>query len=213
MLAKLSMTFALCLLVSACSSSESPKKAGAVAAVPMPPPAKTQAWLDEYEPRVKAAISGSPFELHRHENVLVVTAPVQGSFNPDRPHMMLPVVLGPLTRMAKLLETDDKMAVLVLGHADSSGAAVLNRELSEQRARAVTSIFRLSGLQSNRLMVKGLGSDMPRAANDSAEGRALNRRVEIILTAKDTMAALVAKYSAPAPAATVAVAEKPASKP
>lgn len=212
MLAKLSMTFALCLLVSACSSSEAPRKA-AVAAVPMPPPAQTQAWLDDYEPRIKAAISGSHFELHRHENVLVVTAPVQGSFNPDRPHMMLPAVLGPLTRVAKLLETDPKMAVLVLGHADSSGVAAQNRELSDQRARAVTSIFRLSGLQSNRLMVKGLGSDMPRAANDSAEGRALNRRVEIILTAKDTMAALVAKYSAPAPAATVAVVEKPASKP
>jgi len=215
MLAKLSMTVALCLLVSACSSSEAPKKeaAKAPAAVAMPPVAQTQAWLDDYEPRVKAAIAGSHFELERRDNLLVVTAPVLGTFNPDRPHMMLPVVLGPLTRMAKLLESDDKVAVLVLGHADSSGVAAQNRELSDQRARAVTSIFRLSGLQSNRLMVKGLGSDMPRAANDSAEGRALNRRVEIMLTAKDTMTALVAKYSAPTPATTVAAAEKPASKP
>jgi outer membrane protein OmpA-like peptidoglycan-associated protein len=208
MLAKLSMTFALCLLVSACTSSEQPKKA---AVVPMPPPVVTQAWLDEYEPLVKQAIAGSHFELHRSENVLMVTAPVQGSFNPDRPHMMLPVVLGPLTRIAKLLETDEKMAVLVLGHADSSGVAAQNRELSDQRARAVTSIFRLSGLQSNRLMVKGLGSDMPRAANDSAEGRALNRRVEIVLTGKDTMAALVSKYSTPAPAAIAASTDKPAA--
>lgn len=209
MLAKLSMTFALCLLVSACTSSEKPKKAAVP--VQMPPPVVTQAWLDEYEPRVKEAIAGSHFELHRHENVLTVTAPVQGTFNPDRPHMMLPVVLGPLTRIAKMLESDDKVAVLVLGHADSSGAAALNRELSDQRARAVTSIFRLSGLQSNRLMVKGLGSDMPRAANDSAEGRALNRRVEIVLTGKDTMAALVAKYSTPPATAIAATASKPAS--
>jgi hypothetical protein len=44
----------------------------------------------------------------------------------------------------------------------------------------------------------GLGSDMPRAANDSAAGRALNRRVEILLTSRDTMQGLIAKYSQPA---------------
>ncbi|MCY1557924.1 type VI secretion system peptidoglycan-associated domain protein [compost metagenome] len=99
--------------------------------------------------------------------------------------------------------------MLVIGHADSSGAAAANRELSHERARAFTAIFRLSGLKQNRLMVKGMGSDMPRAANDSVEGRALNRRVEIILTSKDTMRGLVAKYSQPAPAALVAVSAKP----
>ena len=107
-----------------------------------------------------------------------------------------------------LLESVDMFGVLVLGHADSSGADDLNRELSHQRARAFTSIFRLSGLKQNRLMVKGLGSDMPRAANDSAEGRALNRRVEILLTSKATLNGLIAKYSQPAaaPAAAPAVA-------
>jgi len=81
-----------------------------------------------------------------------------------------------------------------------------NRELSHQRARAFTSIFRLSGLKQNRLMVKGLGSDMPRAANDSQQGRALNRRVEILLTSQDTLNALISKYSQPAPAPATAVA-------
>jgi hypothetical protein len=45
---------------------------------------------------------------------------------------------------------------------------------------------------------------MPRAANDSQQGRALNRRVEIMLTSKDTLNALIAKYSQPAPATAVA---------
>lgn len=201
-----SLAIALCVLVSGCSAFEKTDKAAKVA--PMPPPAVTQAWLDDYEPRVREAIKGSAFELERRENLLVVTAPVHSSFNPDRPHMMLPSTLGPLSRMAKLLESDEKIGVLVLGHADSSGADDLNRELSHQRARAFTSIFRLSGLKQNRLMVKGLGSDMPRAANDSAEGRALNRRVEILLTSKATLNGLIAKYSQPAaaPAAAPAVA-------
>jgi outer membrane protein OmpA-like peptidoglycan-associated protein len=224
MLANKTLAIALCALISGCSAFDKSAKP-APKVVPMPPPAVTQAWLDVYEPKVREAIKGTHFEFERRENLLVVTAPVQGSFNPDRPHMMLPSTLGPLSRMAKLLESDETIGVLILGHADSSGEVNANRELSHQRARAFTSIFRLSGLKQNRLMVKGLGSDMPRAANDSQQGRALNRRVEILLTSKATLNALISKYSQPAPAVaviavkpvtdksakTVAKADKPAS--
>ncbi|HEX5843888.1 MAG TPA: OmpA family protein [Pseudomonas sp.] len=207
------LAFALCLLMAGCAGSEKQPEPAKKKVAAMPPPVVTQAWLDDYEPQVRQAIKGSHFELERRQNLLVVTAPVQGSFNPDRPHMMLPTTLGPLTRIAKLLEKDEKIGVLVLGHADSTGAVSANRELSHQRARAFTSIFRLSGLKQNRLMVKGLGSDMPRAANDSAQGRALNRRVEILLTSKDTLNGLIAKYSQPAVVVTVAPSDlKKASK-
>ncbi|HLA30451.1 MAG TPA: OmpA family protein [Pseudomonas sp.] len=201
----ISLSLVLCLMLAGCAGSEKAKKAAAVA---MPPPAVTKAWLDDFEPHLVEAIKGSHFVLERRENLLVVTAPVQGSFNPDRPHMLLPVTLGPITRIAKLLEADTSIAAVVLGHADSSGEVESNRDLSYQRARAFTSIFRLSGLKQNRLVVKGLGSDMPRAANDSAEGRALNRRVEILLTSQDTMKALVAKYSQPAPATELAAVKQ-----
>ncbi|WP_372876029.1 OmpA family protein [Pseudomonas sp.] len=208
MLANKFLALGVCLLLAGCAGTE--KINPPVAVVAMPDPKVIQAWLDDNEPRVREAIKGSHFEMERGENVLVVTAPVQGTFNPDRPSMLLPVTLGPISRIAKLLETDPGGAVLVIGHADTSGAAATNRELSHERARAFTAIFRLSGLKQNRLMVKGMGSDMPRAANDSVEGRALNRRVEIILTSKATMRALVAKYSQPAPAvALVAVSSKP----
>lgn len=198
------LAIALCVLISGCSAFEKTEKSAPKHVVAMPPPAVTQAWLDVYEPKVREAIKGTHFEFERRENLLVVTAPVLGSFNPDRPHMMLPSTLSPLSRMAKLLESDETIGVLILGHADSSGEMKANRELSHQRARAFTSIFRLSGLKQNRLMVKGLGSDMPRAANDSQQGRALNRRVEILLTSKDTLNALIAKYSQPATATAVA---------
>lgn len=193
------IAFTCCLLIAGCSSADKKKEEVAKPAV-MPPPQVTRAWLDEYEPKLREAVKGSNFELERRENLLVVTAPVQGSFNPDRPQMLLPASLGPITRVAKLLEADNDVAVVVLGHADSSGDATANRELSQQRARAVTSIFRLSGLKQNRLQVMGLGSDAPRAANDTAAGRALNRRVEIFLTSRDTMQGLIAKYSQPAKA-------------
>ena len=161
----------------------------------------TQAWLDQYEPRLREAVKGSNLQVERRDNTLIVTTPVDSSFNPDRPSMLLPRTLGPLTRIAKLVEGDPKSGVLVLGHADSSGKEELNRKLSQERAQAIAAIFRLSGLERDRLSLKGLGSDIPRAANDSQQGRALNRRVEIILTPQDTLIALIAKYSKPSPAA------------
>ena len=202
----------------------SEEKKPAAAAVPKIDQKATQAWLDQYEPKVREAIKGSKLELERRDDVLAVTIPVDSSYNPDRPNMLLPITLGPITQVAKVIETDTKTAVLILGHGDSSGATAANQKLSLERAASVSAIFRLSGLQRDRLMLKGMGSVMPRAANDSAEGRALNRRVEMLLTPQNTMVALLAKYQqaapAPAPAAMVAtqetkapVAAKPAAKP
>ncbi|NIE78304.1 OmpA family protein [Pantoea sp. Ap-967] len=178
----------------------------------------TQAWLDQYEPKLREAVKDSKLELERRENVLVVIIPVDSSYNPDRPNMLLPMTLAPITRVAKAVEGDSKTAVLVLGHADSSGVAAANQKLSLERAASVSAIFRLSGLQRDRLSLKGMGSEMPRAANDSAEGRALNRRVEMLLTPQNTMLALLAKYQkavpVQAPAAMVAVQDaKPVAKP
>ncbi|MDH4581907.1 OmpA family protein [Pseudomonas sp. BN415] len=158
----------------------------------------TQAWLDQYEPRLREAAKDSKLEVERRENVLVVILPVDPSFNPDRPSMLLPVTLGPITRVAKLVEGDPKTAVLVLGHADTSGKDETNRKISQERAQSVAAIFRLSGLQRDRLSLKGLGSDMPRAANDSQQGRSLNRRVEMVLTPQSTLVALLAQYNTPA---------------
>jgi len=193
----------------------SDEKASAKAEVPKIDVKATQAWLDAYEPRLREAVKDSKLELERREDVLVVTLPVDSGYNPDRPAMLLPVTLGPITRVAKIVETDPKTAVLVLGHADSSGAAAVNQKLSLERAQSVAAIFRLSGLQRDRLNLRGLGSVAPRAANDSQQGRSLNRRVEMVLTPQNTMVALLAKYQqpTPSPAELVAVQDaKPAAK-
>lgn len=77
----------------------------------------------------------------------------------------------------------------------------------------MAAIFRLSGLQRDRLMLRGMGSLMPRAANDSQKGRALNRRVEMVLTPQDTMLALLSKYSQPTPSPAELVAVQDAKAP
>ena len=184
--------------------------------VPMPDPKITQAWLDDYEPRLRAAIKDSNLQLERRENVLVVIAPVDGSYNPKRPAMLLPVTLGPFTRVAKAVEGDPKTAVLVLGHVDTNGAEPVSQALTRERAQSIASIFSLSGLKQDRLMMRGMGDLMPRAANDSNQGRALNRRMEIMFTQRTTMLALLSKYNSgktPPVAEMVAVQNVPAPAP
>lgn len=184
--------------------------------VPMPDPKITQAWLDDYEPRLRAAIKDSNLQLERRDNVLVVIAPVDGSYNPKRPTMLLPVTLGPFTRVAKAVEADPKTAVLVLGHVDATGTAPASQALTKERAQSIASIFSLSGLKQDRLMLRGMGDLMPRAANDSNQGRALNRRMEIMLTQRTTMLALLSKYQSgktPPVAEMVAVQNVPAPAP
>lgn len=199
-----SASLILCMVIAGCSSKD--EKPVEIAAVPEP--AIDYAWLDDYEPKLRDALIGSRFEVERREGVIVVTAPVDASFNPDRPGMLLPVSLGPITRVAKLVEGDQKTAVVVLGHADSTGSIEINRDVSRKRAGAVAAIFRLSGLKHDRLRIRGLGSDMPRASNEHEEGRALNRRVEMVLAPQPTLLALIAQYSdAPAKPTQVATAE------
>ncbi|MFO2463891.1 OmpA family protein [Pseudomonas sp. 15FMM2] len=186
-----------------------------VSNVPMPDPKVTQAWLDDYEPRLRAAIKGTKLELERRDSVLVVIAPVDGSYNPKRPGMLLPVTLGPFTRVAKAVESDPKTAVLVLGHVDTAGSTVQNQALTRERAQSIASIFSLSGLKQDRLMLRGMGDLMPRAANDSTQGRALNRRMEIMFTQRSAMLALLSKYNSPTPpkAELIAVQDIPAPAP
>lgn len=78
----------LCLILAGCSSKQEQPKEEQAAVVP----AKVDhAWLDDYEPRLRDALKESVFEVERRDGVLVVTAPVDASFNPDRPEMLLPV--------------------------------------------------------------------------------------------------------------------------
>lgn len=172
----------------------------AVAAAPAPAAVKkpepkpvSKDWLDDNEKRLKTAVAGSKFEVERRGDLLVVVAPVESSFNRDRPNMLLPASLGPLSKMAKQVEGDAQSAILVLGHGD--GNAESDRKLTQERAQAVASIFRMSGLKSDRLMLRGMGADKPRASNDNAKGREQNRRVEIILTQRDSLPALMAQNS------------------
>jgi len=84
-----------------------------------------------------------------------------------------------LTRVIKLLEANPKAIIEVGGHTDSYDPYGNNKILSEKRAESVVNFLTSTGIEKDRLQVKGYGASQPIANNNTAEGRAKNRRFEL----------------------------------
>ena len=103
----------------------------------------------------------------------------------DLPGNSLPL-LAKVSEVAKSLKAAE---IKVEGHTDSTGTAVQNKTISEQRAQAVASYFKTNGFKDIDVQSMGFGFDKPIATNKSKEGRAQNRRVDIIITPENAMTA------------------------
>lgn len=86
-----------------------------------------------------------------------------------------------IEQIAKLLKNNTGLELFVVGHTDNKGSLEYNTNLSEQRAREVVNeLVNKYGISSSRLTPKGLGYLAPVATNRTEEGRAKNRRVELV---------------------------------
>lgn len=95
---------------------------------------------------------------------------------------LLPIAKDRLDSVAKALEAqgDDK-TIEVVGYTDSRGSDAYNEKLSRDRAESVRAYLLTQGLDGSRVAAVGRGESSPIASNDSPEGRANNRRVEIVI--------------------------------
>ena len=101
---------------------------------------------------------------------------------PSGQSSLLPVARQRLDRVAEVLkELDPNKTVLVEGHTDSRGSAQLNMWLSMGRADSVREYLISRGMDPSRLRAVGRGEQEPLVSNDSAEGRANNRRVVLVI--------------------------------
>jgi outer membrane protein OmpA-like peptidoglycan-associated protein len=83
--------------------------------------------------------------------------------------------------VASLLQEHPELDLLIEGHTDNTGDFDANKTLSEERAQAVkNALVKDHGIEAGRLKTVGLGSTQPTASNDTEEGRAENRRVELV---------------------------------
>lgn len=89
-----------------------------------------------------------------------------------------------LNQVAGVLVEHPKTAVVVQGHTDSTGGEEHNLALSERRANAVANHLIARGVDGARVAALGMGEGYPVASNGSESGRALNRRVDVVLKAK-----------------------------
>lgn len=92
-------------------------------------------------------------------------------------------VLSKVSEVAKSLNATE---IKVEGHTDSLGSATANKTLSESRAESVATYLKSNGFSDINVQSEGLGFDKPIATNKSKDGRAQNRRVDIIITPSGT---------------------------
>lgn len=86
-----------------------------------------------------------------------------------------------LNKMSEVMNKYPDTQITVVGHTDSTGSESYNQQLSFQRAGSVKRYFSATGVNNYRMSTDGRGELEPRASNMSAEGRSMNRRVEILV--------------------------------
>jgi outer membrane protein OmpA-like peptidoglycan-associated protein len=95
---------------------------------------------------------------------------------------LLPIAKQKLNQVAATLKAEGNPELIVEGHTDASGPRRMNMALSQKRADAVAAHLMSRGYPATKIKAVGVGPDRPVAKNTSAEGRANNRRVEIVVT-------------------------------
>lgn len=94
-----------------------------------------------------------------------------------------------LNKLVAVLNEYPETNVIVIGHTDSTGSDSYNMTLSEKRAKSVTNYFIEKGLASSRFTTQWFGENQPEYDNSTAEGRAKNRRVNVVIVPNETMKA------------------------
>jgi outer membrane protein OmpA-like peptidoglycan-associated protein len=92
-----------------------------------------------------------------------------------------------VTKLSAILKKYEDTKILIEGHTDSTGSHETNMTLSENRAGSVSNLLKADGVSESRISTTGYGPDQPVAANSSADGRQLNRRVEVAIFANDKL--------------------------
>ncbi len=133
----------------------------------------------EFEAQLQAERDAHAVEVERvQEDILKLTMQSEVSFAVDSAHIK-PGFEPTLQKVANIMYRYPETRIRVVGHTDSSGSESYNMALSQKRADAVAAYLRAEGISGQRLQTEGRGESEPRYSNDTADGRAANRRVEL----------------------------------
>ena len=137
-------------------------------------------YMDAQEAKLRKQLRETGVRVEREGDNINLIMPGNITFKTDSEYLAADFY-GVLDSVAIVLKEYDKTIVAVSGHTDSTGPADYNMALSEKRARSVASYLKTRGIVDARFEIIGFGEQYPIASNDTREGRAQNRRVELTL--------------------------------
>ena len=136
------------------------------------------AYMDKQERDLRARTAGTDVQVIRQGDDLLLNIPSGINFAYNSATVQ-PQFQRTLDQVAGVLGEYNRTYVDVYGHTDSTGSDAYNQGLSERRARSVADYLSSHGVQSARIGTRGFGETQPISSNETEEGRAANRRVEI----------------------------------
>lgn len=142
--------------------------------------AATGGYMDIQASKLREKLAGTGVQVMRDGDNVRLIMPNKITFNTNE-STMLPQANAVLDSVALVANEYDKTNLQIVGYTDSTGNDKINIPLSQRRAQSVASYLSLRGVAGNRLNAYGAGAANPIASNATAEGKAQNRRVEIIL--------------------------------
>jgi len=137
-------------------------------------------YMDRQQRALEAELSGTGVGVTRQGDNLVLRMPADVTFASNQSDVQ-PRFYATLDDVARVLNEYDRSVIDIIGHADSDGADAYNLDLSRRRASSVAQYLVSQNVLAGRLYVDGRGESQPIASNATAEGKAMNRRVEILI--------------------------------
>jgi outer membrane protein OmpA-like peptidoglycan-associated protein len=137
-------------------------------------------YMDVQEAKLRQRLEGTGVSVTRVGDNITLNMPSSITFALNSADLNAGFY-NALDGVSMVLKEYNKTVVEVAGHTDSSGSDQYNQALSQRRAQAVASYLSSHGVQNQRLITVGAGEAHPIASNDSEQGRAANRRVELTI--------------------------------
>jgi len=136
------------------------------------------AYMDKQERDLRARTAGTDVQVVRQGDDLILNIPSGINFAYNSATVE-PQFQRTLDQVSQVLGQYDRTYIDIYGHTDSTGSDSYNQGLSERRADSVAAYLESRGVRGARIGTRGFGETQPIASNDTEQGRAANRRVEI----------------------------------
>jgi outer membrane protein OmpA-like peptidoglycan-associated protein len=137
-------------------------------------------YQDRQEARLRQELASTGVRVQRDGDNITLIMPGNITFASSQSDIR-PDFYATLNSVSKVLQEYDQTAVVVQGHTDSTGSDSYNDQLSVRRAEAVGNYLASQGIAAQRIDAQGYGERQPIASNNTEQGKAQNRRVEIQL--------------------------------